>query len=140
MTDEQVREHEVFPVPDGFPHDLDDETLEQWAATFAARLRAVTEKGVGYKNEGVVLGYGTMLDVARGECFAVICCARFRGASPANKERRAMLAELRANGAAVDAATGFRVLRLPDGYQLRSAATAEAGPRSLLPDAVDVVV
>jgi hypothetical protein len=31
--------------------------------------RAVTEKGVGYRNEGVILGYGTMLDIARSEQF-----------------------------------------------------------------------
>lgn len=63
------RKHPVFPVPEGFPHELDDQSLDEWAGKFAERLRAVTEKGVGFKNEGVVLGYGTLLDVTRSEQF-----------------------------------------------------------------------
>jgi hypothetical protein len=68
-SDPSERKHPVFPVPEGFPYKLEDEALDEWAEKFATRLREVTEKGVGYNNEGVVLGYGTMLDLTRSEQF-----------------------------------------------------------------------
>jgi hypothetical protein len=29
------RKHPVFPVPEGFPHELDEETLDEWVGKFA---------------------------------------------------------------------------------------------------------
>lgn len=57
-------------VPEGFPYALDDAALEEAVAMFADALRETTRtSGVGYRNEGIVRGYGTLLDVGRGEMF-----------------------------------------------------------------------
>ena len=57
-------------VPEGFPHQLDDSELERAITEFADELRETTQRhGVGLVNQGIVLGYGTLLDVGRAEQF-----------------------------------------------------------------------
>jgi voltage-gated potassium channel Kch len=56
------------PVPEGYPHELDDSTLKQVTGTLAARLReAIPPETIGYSHEGVLLGYEALLEVGRGE-------------------------------------------------------------------------
>jgi hypothetical protein len=57
-------------IPQGFPHQLSDDELEQAAERFASGFRQwIVKNGLGSTHEGIVLGYGALLDVARNETF-----------------------------------------------------------------------